>query len=174
MNQANTDDNVVIVDENDIELGIISRQQAHRQGLLHRTAATYLTRPNGQILIQERISSHLDHSSAGHVDPGEDYLQAAKRELKEELGVECELIELGKTISNEIGVGDNHNRIRHIFKIFECQAEPGELAKDEVRSVFWADPLAIYKEMKNDPEHHKFCSGFKVSLQFYLKKKGLL
>ena len=80
-------DNVIWVDENDTELGIISRERAHREGLLHRIVVTYLTRPNGDILGQERMSGRLDHSSAGHVDPGESYLAAAKRELNEELGI---------------------------------------------------------------------------------------
>lgn len=166
-------DDIVWVDENDDELGVITREKAHREGLIHRISVIYLTRKNGEILIQERMSGRLDHSSAGHVDVGEDYLQAAKRELKEELGVECELTELGKTISDEIEPEADRNRIRHIFKVFECEAEPGNLAKDEVKSVFWANPKTIYEEMKNDLENKKFCGGFKASLKFFLEKKKL-
>lgn len=114
--------NVILVDENDNELGVISIEKAHREGLFHRIVVVYLTKKNGQILVQERMSGRLDHSSAGHVDPGENYLEAAKRELKEELGIERELSELGKTISDEIEPEANNNRIRHIYKIFECQA----------------------------------------------------
>lgn len=173
LTQTNTDD-VIWVDENDNELGVISLEKAHREGLLHRIVVAYLTRDNGQILIQERMSGRLDHSSAGHVDVGEDYLQAAKRELKEELGIECNLIELGESISDEVEPEAERNRIRHIFKVFECQAEPGNLAKDEVKSVFWADPRTIYEEMKNDVGNNKFCGGFKASLKFYLEKKKLI
>lgn len=173
MNKLNAD-NVILVDENDNELGVISIEKAHREGLFHRVVAVYLTKKNGQILVQERMSGRLDHSSAGHVDPGENYLEAAKRELKEELGIECELFELGKTISDEIEPEANNNRILHIYKIFECQADPGNLAKDEVRSVFWADPKTIYEEMKNDVGNNKFCGGFKASLKFYLNKKRLM
>lgn len=173
MNKLNGD-NVVLVDENDNELGVISREKAHREGLLHRVVAVYLTKKNGQILVQERMSGRFDQSSAGHVDPDENYLEAAKRELREELGIECELFELGKTISDDIEPEANNNRIRHIYKIFESQAEPGNLAKDEVKSVFWADPKIIYGEIKNDLGNHKFCGGFKASLKFYLEKKSLM
>lgn len=173
MNQPSID-NVIWVDENDNEIGVISREKAHHEGLLHRIAVIYLTRKNGQILIQERMSGRLDHSSAGHVDAGEDYLQAAKRELKEELGIECNLIELGKTISDEVEPKADRNRIRHIFKVFECQAEPGNLAEDEVKSVFWADPKTIYEEMRGDVGNNKFCGGFKASLKFFLEKKKLI
>ena len=166
----NTDD-VIWVDEQDHELGVIPIQKAHREGLLHRIVVVYLTRKNGDILIQERISGRLDHSSAGHVDIGEDYLHAAQRELKEELGIECPLIELGKTVADAVEPEADRNRIRHIFKVFECQAEPGTLAPGEVKSVFWADPKAIYEEMKSDTGNNKFCGGFKASLKFFLEKK---
>lgn len=173
LDKTNTD-NVVWVDENDNELGIVAREKAHREGLIHRIAVIYLTKKSGEILIQERMSGRLDHSSAGHVDIGEDYLQAAKRELKEELGVDCELVEIGKTISDEVEPETSQNRIRHIFKIFECKAEPGRLAKNEVRSVFWANPKTIFEEMKDDIGNKKFCGGFKASLKFFLEKKKLL
>jgi len=171
--QINADD-VIWVDEDDNELGVIPREKAHREGLLHRIAVIYLTRKNGQILIQERMSGRLDHSSAGHVDEGEDYLQAAKRGLQEELGIENNLIELGKMIADEVEPEADRNRIRHIFKVFECPAEPGNLAKDEVRSVFWADPKTIYEEMRSDVGNNKYCGGFKASLKFFLEKKKLI
>lgn len=167
-------DDVVWVDEDDNELGVITIEKAHREGLIHRIAVIYLTRKSGKILIQERMSGRLDHSSAGHVDVGEDYLQAARRELKEELGTECELVELGKTISDEIEPEADKNRIRHIFKVFECETEPGNLARDEVKSVFWANPKTIYEEMKSDLGNKKFCGGFKASLKFFLEKKKLI
>jgi isopentenyldiphosphate isomerase len=165
---------VIWVDENDNELGVISREKAHRKGLLHRIAVIYLTKETGEILIQERMSGQFDHSSAGHVDMGEDYLQAAKRELKEELGIACNLVELGKAISDEVGPGSSQDRIRHIFKVFECQAEPGTLSQDEVKSVFWANPKTIFEEMRSDVGNRKFCGGFKASLKFFLENKKLI
>jgi len=167
-------DDVVWVDENDNELGAITREKAHREGFIHRISVIYLTRKSGEILVQERMGGRLDHSCAGHVDVGEDYLQAAKRELKEELGIECELTELGKTISDEIKPEADQNRIRHIFKVYECEAEPGNLAENEVGSVFWANPKTIYEEMKSDDGNKKFCGGFKASLEFFLEKKELI
>jgi isopentenyl-diphosphate delta-isomerase len=168
-------DKVIWVDENDQELGIIPGEKAHRGGLLERVVVVYVTREDGQVLVQERMDDgRFDHSSAGHVDPGEDYLQAAKRELKEELGIESDLVELGKTLSDESVPGEKPHRLRHLFKIFECRANPGKLQKEEVKSVFWANPKKIYEDMKNDPENKKFCGGFKISLKFYLEKKNLL
>lgn len=166
---------VIWVDEHDNELGIISRKEAHAKGLRDRIVVVFLVNPDGQILVTQRAKGgRLDHSAAGHVDPGEDYLTAAKRELKEELGIEVELIELGKVISNEIDSESNYRTIRHAFKVYECHAEPGELAKDEVKSVFWADPKEIWFKMQYDPQNEVYCGGFKASLEFYLKNKGFI
>jgi len=167
-------DNVIWVDENDTELGIISRERAHREGLLHRIVVTYLTRPNGDILGQERMSGRLDHSSAGHVDPGESYLAAAKRELNEELGITPENFnEVGKTTSDDIEPEENGCRVRHMFTIFTCQAEPGRLAPDEVKSVFWANPEKVKAEMQHDPGNERYTGWFKASLQFFLHSKSV-
>jgi isopentenyldiphosphate isomerase len=78
-------DEVIWVDEQDNILGSVTLDKAHLDGLLHRIAVVYLTNDLGQILIQERDDGRLDHSAAGHVDIGESYLEAAKRELAEEL-----------------------------------------------------------------------------------------
>ena len=168
-------DTVAWVDEKDNILGEISREKAHREGLLHRIAVTYLVRDNGDILIQERISGRLDHSSAGHVDPGEDYLKTAKRELCEELGV-CgvELKEIGESIADEIEPEANWYRIRHKYKLYEYNGEPKLLSKDEVKSVYWAKPLEIYEAMKKDPQNKRYCGGFKDSLKHFLKIKNLI
>lgn len=70
---------------------------------------------------------------------------------------------------NELGIISREKAHR-----FESQTEPEDLAKDEVKSVFWTDPKIIYEEMRNDPGNHKFCGGFKASLKFYLEKKKLI
>ncbi|MBI4276421.1 NUDIX domain-containing protein [Candidatus Uhrbacteria bacterium] len=164
-------DQVVFVDEEDNERGLVTRERAHRDALLHRIVVVYVVRENGYILIQERMSGRLDHSSAGHVDPGEDYLTAAKRELKEELSMACALTELGKIATADVEREVGGHNIRHMSMIYMCHGEPGALAKGEVKSVFWADPKKIQEDMQSDPGNEKYCGGFKTSLKFYLEKK---
>lgn len=166
-------DEVIWVDENDRELGIISRERAHGEGLRHRIAVVYVTRADGQILVQERMNGRLDHSSAGHVDPGEDYLTAAKRELREELGMSAELREVGRIISAPIEHEPGGRVASHAFGIFFCAGEPGELAADEVKGVFWAEPEEVWADMQKDVGGVKYTGGFKVTLGVYLGKVKL-
>lgn len=161
--------NVIWVDEKDNILGEISREKAHREGLLHRISVIYLINNKGEILINERAKDeHLDHSSAGHVDVGESYLEAAKRELEEELGVKnIELQEIGTAIAHDEYKASTSN---HIFKIYICNAAPSKLQTDEVKSVFWADPKKVYRDMQVNSQ--KYAGGFKASLKVFLDYIG--
>lgn len=159
------DKNVVWIDENEKDLEEVSLARAHGEGLLHRISVVYLTDDNGQILIQERNDGRLDHSAAGHVDAGESYLEAAKRELEEELGVaNAELNVVGTCSSSEAD-----GKIKHNFKVFQYAGNPGKLDPEEVMGVFWSDPKKIWEDMRDDDKDKKYCGGFKSTLTLYLK-----
>lgn len=91
-----------IVDNNDNVIGKKTKEEAYRQGLQLRSIQIFLFDSKNRLFIQKRSSkkdrfpNYFCASVAGHVEPGETYLEAAKRELKEELGVEGELKFLSK------------------------------------------------------------------------------
>jgi len=84
-----------IVDENDQVIGQAPRSACHgNPALVHRVAHVLVFDGNGRLLLQKR-SMHKDihpgrwdTSVGGHLDPGESYLEAACREMREELGIE--------------------------------------------------------------------------------------
>ncbi|MBI2338069.1 NUDIX domain-containing protein [Candidatus Daviesbacteria bacterium] len=99
-------DQVIWVDEKDNILGIVSRKEAHQKSLLHRIIAIIILNDKGEILLQKR-SKNKDTfpgmytiSASGHVDRGENYNQAAQREIQEELGVNAKLTFI-KTVIND-------------------------------------------------------------------------
>ena len=158
-----------LVNEKDEVIGTMPKSEAHKNGTLHRIAVIYVENTNGEILVQNRVDGYLDHSSAGHVDPGESYEEAAKRELGEELGikdVELKYIGHGRTLREKYP----GSVVSHAFDIFSCMAEPGDLQVDEVKSVHWADPLKILGEMQKDKS--RFCGGFIESLKIYLSVRN--
>lgn len=85
---------IQIVDEHDNPVGQASKAEMWRDGLWHRVVRIMAVRKDGAILLQKRAPTKQpfpncwDNSAAGHVDAGEDYLAAAKRELMEELGLQ--------------------------------------------------------------------------------------
>lgn len=74
-----------------------TKQQALDEGLLLQFVQVWIFNSKGQLLVGQRAEGRkvrpnlLDAGCAGHVDAGEDYDTTAKRELKEELGLELPL-----------------------------------------------------------------------------------
>ncbi len=165
----NQDDLVMEVDEADQDKEVITRLQAHQEGRLHRISVVYLIDGKGNILVQERKDGRQDHSSAGHVDIGEDYEKSAYRELLEELGVsEVVLERIAKGMSEE----KNDRKeiyVRHYFEMFVGKAEPVKLLEAEVEGVFWADPELVLKNMNENPDSELYAQGFRDSLPLFLQ-----
>ena len=88
------------VDCNDKILGKISREAAHSKGLRHRAVHIFIRSENNRWLIQKRSAiKDIDPllwttSCSGHVDAGEEYVDAAVRECKEELGINISATQL--------------------------------------------------------------------------------
>ena len=86
-----------IIDENGNPTGkIVERSIAHAEGIPHRTAHIWIIRRRNEkteILLQKRsrnkdsFPGKFDTSSAGHIQAGDEPMESALRELKEELGI---------------------------------------------------------------------------------------
>ena len=94
-NPPQRDDEIFdVVDANDCVTGQATRASVHANNLLHRAVHIWIVRANGDVLLQKRshrkdqYPSTWTSSASGHVDAGEDYEQAAIRELDEELGLQ--------------------------------------------------------------------------------------
>lgn len=81
------------VDEQDRVVGVVERDEAIRQGWLHRVATTVCRAPDGRVLVHRRpyhvrrFPGQLNWLLGGAVNAAESYEDAAARELAEELGV---------------------------------------------------------------------------------------
>ncbi|MGB0289686.1 MAG: NUDIX hydrolase [Opitutales bacterium] len=82
-----------VVNTEDEVVGIKTRAEVHRLGLRHRAVHVFVFNAAGEIFLQRR-SMNKDSapgkwvsSCSGHVDSGEDYDPAARRELGEEIGL---------------------------------------------------------------------------------------
>lgn len=83
-----------IVDEEDRVIGQAARSRCHGDpSLVHRVAHVLVFNRRSELLLQKRSMSKdvqpgkWDTSVGGHLDPGENYLEAACREMEEELGI---------------------------------------------------------------------------------------
>ncbi len=91
-----------VVDEHDVVVGEATIEECLNEGRLHRAVAVIVARRDGRLVLQQRSATDLWQpgrwtlSCTGHVKKGEDYPSAGARELKEELGIEARLRQVGK------------------------------------------------------------------------------
>jgi isopentenyl-diphosphate delta-isomerase type 1 len=89
-----------VVDEKNQVIGIAGRKEIHEKGLRHRSVHIFIFNNRGDLYLQKRspfkdqYPEHWDTSAAGHTDPGESAIEAAQRELEEELGLLVALLEI--------------------------------------------------------------------------------
>jgi isopentenyl-diphosphate delta-isomerase type 1 len=82
-----------VVDEDDNVIAITTRGEIHAKGLMHRAVHILVFNSRDELFLQKRSMSKdeqpgkWDSSAAGHVDSGETYLDCARREITEELGI---------------------------------------------------------------------------------------
>lgn len=114
-----------VVDDNDNVTGKTTQEEVYEKKLTHRIVHVLVINPKTkEIYFQKRaenknfLPGYYCTSAGGHVQSGETYEQAAKRELREEIGLSVPLKKIGDLnfISNE------HKRF---IKLFAAFAEEG-------------------------------------------------
>jgi isopentenyldiphosphate isomerase len=80
-----------VVDDNDNIVDSQPRTDVHRLGLLHREIHVWLFDKDKNVFFQKRglhsaSAGLLDATIGGHVNQGEEYIEAAVRETEEEIG----------------------------------------------------------------------------------------
>jgi isopentenyl-diphosphate Delta-isomerase len=86
---------VILVNENDQEIGKMEKQEAHEKGLLHRAFSVFIFNDQKELLLQQRALTK--YHSAGlwtntccsHPRVNETIIEAAHRRLQEEMGFDC-------------------------------------------------------------------------------------
>ena len=83
-----------VVDERDHAVRAAPRSEVHGNNLLHRAVHILIFNETGEVYLQlrsrrkDRHPLRWDSSAAGHVQAGEEYDDAAQREVHEELGID--------------------------------------------------------------------------------------
>jgi 8-oxo-dGTP pyrophosphatase MutT (NUDIX family) len=84
---------VIIVDRDNREVGVVPRPEMRARGLAHRATYVFIFRRDGALLVQHRTLTkdvypgYIDLCAGGVVTAGESYEQSAERELFEEMGI---------------------------------------------------------------------------------------
>lgn len=152
---------VILVNEGDFEIGTMEKLKAHQEGVLHRAFSVFIFNSEGEILLQQRAfdkyhSAGLwSNTCCSHPRPGEDTLQAAKRRLKEEMGIETELeFSYDFIYRREFDNGLIEHELDHIF--VGLSDDPPVINKAEVADWKYMKPMDIRKHMYLNPGEYTY------------------
>lgn len=149
-----------VVNERDEVIGRAPRREVHARGLWHRAVHVLVFNARGDVFLQKRsmlkdtARGKWDSSSSGHLDAGETYDACARRELREEIGLEAA------------------QAPRRLFKMdacaetgwefcwaYRCESEgPFVLNPDEIETGDWFAPADVTQWVAEKPGD--FASAF--------------
>lgn len=149
---------ILVVDENDKPIGEFSKDEVWQKGLLHRIVRIMVEDEEGRILLQKRsmevetFPGCWDHSAAGHVDAGEDYEEAAKRELQEELDIsDATLHKVAIYRTSNTFNGRKLNRFNALYKATVSSSQAIKPQESEVSEARWFTLDEVKKLIAEQP-----------------------
>ena len=155
------DDNIILVDENDVEIGTEEKLATHQKGLLHRAFSILIFDQEGNVLLQQRASDK--YHSAGlwtntccsHPLPLEDIKESAYRRLEKEMGFQTE-IRKAFTFIYKVSLenGIKEHEYDHVFTgVWNGTPQPDP---EEVADWKWMNRKDLDKDIKLHPEHYTY------------------
>lgn len=152
-------ESVVLVDADDRPLGRYDKLAAHQHpGVLHRAFSVLLFDARGHLLLQRRagVKYHFrrrwSNSCCSHPRPGEDLLDAGRRRVREELGLEVELAHRAsfeyRAVDLDSGLVE-HELDHVLVGRTSLQPSPDPAEVDEVR---WVGPDELARWLADEPD----------------------
>jgi isopentenyl-diphosphate delta-isomerase len=153
------EEQVILVDEQDRQLGVMGKIQAHRNPVLHRAISVFIVNTKGEWLLQQRALGKY-HSNGlwtntccSHPRPGEGSLEAANRRLYEEMGMVARLKEAFHFIYREELDNDlTEFELDHVF--IGVTDETPQINKDEVRNYKYVSFSELKSDIQKNPQNY--------------------
>jgi len=162
---------VVLVNENDVPIGLMPKLEAHEKAVLHRAFSVFVLNDKNELMLQQR-AAHKYHSPllwtntcCSHQRENETNIEAGNRRLFEEMGFTTELKELFSFIYKApFDNGLTEHELDHVM-IGYYNGEP-KINPEEVEAWKWLDIDEVRKDMEENPEN--YTAWFKIIFdEFY-------
>jgi isopentenyl-diphosphate Delta-isomerase len=159
---------VILVDEQDREVGTGEKLRTHRDGSLHRAFSVFVFNEAGRLLLQKRArmkyhSAGLwSNTACGHPRPGEETAAAARRRLREEMNLDCELYKAFDFLYRaELDGALVEHEYDHVF----VGRHEGEPAPDpsEVEDWRWVSMNDLRRSLREEP--HLYSRWLKLAIE---------
>ena len=170
------EEQIILVDKDDKQVGLMSKLEAHEKGVLHRAFSIFIFNSKYELLLQKRASSKYHsgglwtNTCCSHPREGEDTLDAANRRLNEEMGIKTSLRKVYDFIYKaELDNQLTEHEFDHVFYgVFDNDPI---LNKDEAEDFKWVDMETLNNDIIKDEDNYTV--WFKIAFEYfynYLKK----
>ena len=151
-----SEEQVILVNENDEPIGLMPKLEAHQKAVLHRAFSVFVLNDKNEIMLQQRASEKYHspllwtNTCCSHQRSGETNIQAGTRRLSEEMGFETSLKELFHFIYKApFDNGLTEHELDHVMIGKYSQAP--KLNSEEVESWKWMSIDDIKIDMIQNP-----------------------
>ncbi|CAN5172972.1 isopentenyl-diphosphate Delta-isomerase [soil metagenome] len=164
------EENVILVNENDEQIGVMPKMEAHQKAMLHRAFSVFIFNDNDELMLQQR--AHTKYHSPGlwtntccsHQREGETNIEAGKRRLMEEMGFSTELRDTVSFIYKApFDNGLTEHEYDHIL-VGKFNEEP-ILNPGEAADYKWLSLEEVKKDMVINPD--LYTAWFKIIFDKY-------
>ena len=158
---------LILVDEYDLQTGVMEKMEAHRRGLLHRAFSVFIFNSKGELLLQQRAAGKYHsgglwtNACCSHPLPGEPVEMAACRRLFEEMGFYTTITFAFTFIyKTSFANGLNEHEFDHVFTgLYDGNVHCN---KDEVSDYCYKSIEEIDASLETHPQ--KYTEWFKIAL----------
>lgn len=161
---------LILVDENDEQIGLMPKMEVHEKGLLHRAFSVFIFNDNNELMIQQRALGKYHspglwtNTCCSHQREGESNVEAGKRRLQEEMGFTTDLKD---TISFIYKAPFDNGLIEHEYDhilVGHYNGEP-KLNPEEAAGWKWMALEDIQEDMRLHPD--RYTEWFKIIFKKY-------
>ena len=159
------EEQVILVDHNDTQIGTMPKMEAHEKALLHRAFSVFVFNKEGALLLQQR-AAHKYHSPllwtntcCSHQRVGESNIEAGKRRLHEEMGFTTDLKEV---FSFKYKAPFDNGLTEHEFDhvMIGYFDDIPNINKEEVEAYKWMSLEAVKHDIELQPD--LYTAWFKI------------
>ena len=151
------EEKVILVNENDEQIGLMPKMEAHKKAILHRAFSVFIFNDKNELMLQQR-ALHKYHSPGlwtntccSHQRDGESNIEAGKRRLLEEMGFSTDLKETTSFIYKApFDNGLTEHELDHI--LVGHYSDNPIINKDEVASWKWMPLENVKDDIVTHPE----------------------
>lgn len=150
---------IVLVDNKGKRVGMGEKMEVHQVPVALHSAVSVMIFNKNKLLLQKRAKEkptwggYWSNTCCTHPYPGESYIKAAKRRLKEEMGISTNLKKAFNFIYH--AKMENSNWGEHEYDwvfVGDYEKDCIKLNKDEVEDYRWIDINTLKKDVKSNPK----------------------